>query len=667
MLSQAYSVVSTKFVLGVIISMCLTGCQSSQSAAQESGKAKKAKTEKNQDKKKHTNRLAKESSPYLLMHAHNPVNWYPWGEEALKKAKDENKPIFLSIGYSSCHWCHVMERESFLDEEIAKLMNENFVCIKIDREERPDIDKIYMTSLYMYRRLSGQPPNGGWPLSMFLTPDSKPFFGGTYFPARDGDRGATVGFLTLVKKVDELWKDQPANIKRDAEIITKATRSELRGFTPSTKVTMDSAWIDAAVKNYKDSYDKEYGGFVGGRVGGPKFPEPSNLFFLLEYVKDKPDDAEAKTALLGTLDRMAMGGIRDHIGGGFHRYSVDPRWEIPHFEKMLYDNGQLATLYAEAFVMTGDQKYKQVVDEMFTFIANEMTSAEGGFYSALDAESESEEGKFYRWEKKEIEAALTADEFKLFSKVYGVDRKPNFEKEYYAPQLYAPFATFAAAEKMPIAELEAKLKPIRKKLFDVRAKRERPLLDTKILTSWNGLMIRGFADAGRLLKNESYIATAEKAANFVAAKLMNKENRLMRTYSNGEAKLNAYLNDYAFLIDGMIALHKATQKEKWLKLATALQNKQDELYWDKAIGGYFFTSTDHEVLIVRSKNPIDGAQPAGNSVSAQNLLYLAKATDNAEFDKKAKLTISSVSALMERSPNSAPRLLIATKRALTKK
>jgi hypothetical protein len=656
------------FPLLAIVACCLPGCSRDQQVSAEQEPAAKTDPAEQPDPKpanKHTNRLAKETSPYLLLHAHNPVDWYPWGEEAFKKAKLEDKVIFLSVGYSSCHWCHVMERESFMDEEIAAYMNEHFVCIKVDREERPDVDSIYMTSVQVYNRVTGSGAGGGWPMSVFMTPEAKPFFGGTYFPARDGQRGAAMGFFSLLQKVNAFWTEQRENIERDAEQITQLVKSQLDNRQPRAVGGLDENVFTEVLTALEDSYDPVYGGFGYSEQNPlrPKFPEPPNLVFLIHQLQhgDFNDEqkATAEKLLVGTLERMAMGGIRDHVGGGFHRYSVDRFWQIPHFEKMLYDNGQLASVYAEAYAVTGREDFKRVVDEMLAFVTREMTDEHGAFYSALDAESEDEEGKFYRWEKEDVDSLLEAAEFELIAEIYGMDDEPNFEESFYALQLSSPLADLAESKSLSEADLEAQLAPIREKLLAVRNKRERPLTDTKILTSWNGLMIRGFADAGRCLNNEEYIKVAARAADFALAELQTDDGRLLRTYSEGKAKLNAYLDDYAFLVNGLIALHRATNDEKWLKASDELTAKQLELFWDDDNGGFYFTSGDHESLLARGRDPVDGAEPSGNSVSAENLVYLGKALEREAYLDKAKATIQSASGLLQRAPSAAPRLAVA--------
>ena len=656
------------------ISICLASnpfaasAQSAQEQVTESADSSLAtKTDEAQAEKKHTNALAKETSPYLLLHAHNPVNWYGWNDEALALAKKENKMIFLSVGYSSCHWCHVMERESFMDEEIAEFLNDNFVCIKVDREERPDVDAIYMESLHSFHRMTGSRQGGGWPLSMFLTPEAKPFFGGTYFPARDGDRGVKRGFLTLIQLINKSWGTKQAKIKKDAEVLSKATRDALAIKKPSTE-TLKKNWTTMAVNGLKDGFDAQYGGFRYSLQNPniPKFPEPSYLMFLADQYRRDKSRNDILNMLETSCRRMMMGGLQDHLGGGFHRYSVDRYWAIPHFEKMLYDNGQLATVYSEAYELTGNVHYKRVVDEMLEFVNREMKHEGGAFYSALDAESEGEEGKFYRWSLEEAKKLLSEKEYELFAKVYGLTKPPNFEEKYYAPQLGKDWKQTSNALGIDSDDLVKQLKPIRKKLFDARAKRPRPLTDTKILSSWNGLMIRGFADAGRLLKNPKYVDAAKQASEFVLKEMVDDQGRLVRTYTDGEAKLNAYVEDYANFVDGLLAIHRATGEQKWLDHAIKIQKKQDELFWDDAEGGYFFTSSDHEKLLARAKKPVDGAMPSGNSVAAGNLLYLANTLKDDKYRQRAKKTALAASAVIEQFPIAAPRMLITIERLLDK-
>ena len=607
----------------------------------------------------HRNRLADESSPYLLLHAHNPVDWFPWGNEALAKAKLENKLIFLSIGYSSCYWCHVMERESFMDEEIAAYLNEHYVCIKIDREERPDIDSIYARALLLVSN-----GRGGWPMSMFLAPDTNPFFGVTYLPARDDDRPGMTGFLPLIKNVQKVWEEKHDEIISGGQALAGAVESSMRGRLALQPVQLDEELIQQVQQSLAEQYDAVHGGF-GGQ---PKFPEPSNLHYLLHRAEGQ--DEAARDMLVATLEKMAMGGIRDHLGGGFHRYSVDRYWRIPHFEKMLYDNGQLASVYVEAHRLTGREDFARVAEEMVEFVLRELAAPEGGFYTSLDAESESEEGKFYRWEKAELENLLDGSELASLAPVYGFDGEPNFEHEGhhgYVPLLSKPLSEIAAAENLSETQLETKLAPIRKKLLAARNLRTRPATDTKILTSWNGLMIRGLADAGRGLDKPHYVHAAAEAADFLMANLRTEDGRLMRTYGPDGAKLNAYLDDYAFLVDGLIALYQATHELRWLIAADELTAKQIELFWDERGGGFFFTSDDHETLIARGKNPIDGVLPSGNSVAADNLVFLAAELEKADYLDRAEATIQSSLGMMEGKSAAAPRLAVTVARLLLAK
>src|SRR5262245_23564007 len=605
------------------------------------------------------NRLAKETSPYLLQHAHNPVDWFPWGEEALAKAKREGKLIFLSIGYSSCHWCHVMEQETFEDAEIARFVNEHFVCIKVDREERPDVDAVYMTALQVYNQLSGSGRGGGWPLSMFLTPDTEPFVGGTYFPARDGDREGVPGFLHLVQRIQEVRTKEPDRIRGDARAVVKFTKVQMETRRAAATMPLDDKLLDRALAALAEEFDPKYGGFGYSPDGRrPKFPEPSNLVFLLDQVR-RTGNEQAQAMLVATLEKMSLGGIRDHLGGGFHRYSVDRYWQIPHFEKMLYDNGQLAGIYAQGWELTKRDDFRRVAVELCDFVLRELMDASGGIYAALDADSEGEEGKFYRWEKEQVERALSADEFALFAKVYGLDRAPNFEAKFYVPQLARPLAETAAEMKLSEQSLDERLRPIRDKLLAGRSQRGRPRTDSKILTADCGLMIGGLADAGRIFKEPRYVVAAEKAAEFVLLRLRTDDGRLLRSFAGGEGRLNAYLNDYAFLVDGLIRLHRATGRERWLDEADKLTAKQIELFSDTQGGGFFFTSNDHEALLARGKEVVDGALPAGNSVAAGNLIFLAHAKKRPEYLPLAEKTIAATVAVTQSSPGAAPRMLTA--------
>jgi uncharacterized protein YyaL (SSP411 family) len=643
--------------------------QSSQDRAPAGGEKPKAatppagKADAKAAKHKHTNRLAKETSPYLLLHAHNPVDWYPWGAEALEKAKKDGRLIFLSIGYSSCYWCHVMERESFMDEEIAKLMNEHFVCIKVDREERPDIDEIYMTALREYGRLTGSGERGGWPLSMFLTPEARPVAGFTYLPPRaDKKRGFKGGFLDALTLLHKTWTEEPKRVNTTAEAITEAVQRQLRQ-RPLLTEKPDGEDIRKLQLALAEDFDAKHGGFGFHEENDrqPKFPEPSNLMFLLGRARKaeaEADRAAARRMLVKTLDSMAAGGIWDHLGGGFHRYSTDRFWRIPHFEKMLYDNGQLATVYAEAYALTGTAQYQVVTERLLEFVLRELTGPHGAFYAALDAETEADEGAFYVWKTQELRAALGEADFALFAEAYGVGEPPNFEGRH-TLLLPRPLAETAARRKLSAEELLARLAPLRQKLLDLRSKRPRPLTDTKVITSWNGLMIRGLADAGRILKNERYLAAASKAADFILVKLRTKDGRLLRTYAGEQAKLNAYLDDYSFLVDGLIALHRATGEKRWLDAASELTDKMIELHGDARDGGFYFTSGDHESLIARSKGPTDGALPSGNSVAADNLVYLGAALKAPKRFEQAEKTIAARGAMLKNFPLAYPRMFAA--------
>ena len=617
----------------------------------EVGPADASSADENAPPHQQQNRLAQETSPYLLLHAHNPVDWYPWGQDALDKASRENKLIFLSVGYSSCYWCHVMERESFTDEEISQFLNKHFVCIKVDREERPDVDNIYMTAVQM---ISGR---GGWPMSMFLTPDAKPFFGGTYFPARDDDRPGAKGFLTIVRKMQQVWQDESQQVHQHADKLTEALKAHLERNKAPAQVELDQSLFDRVFQDLAAEADADFGGFGYSEMqpDRPKFPEPPKLMFLIEMSR-RSDHSAARKLLENTLDRMAEGGIRDQWGGGFHRYSTDRQWLIPHFEKMLYDNGQLATVYAEAFELTDRPVYRQVVEEILAFVAREMTAPSGAYYAALDAETDGHEGRYYVWLLDEIQPVLEDSEWNLLAPVYGLDGPPNFEQRYYVPRLAERLLDLSADE---YRRREATLEPVRQKLLAARNRRERPLTDIKIITSWNGLMIRGFADAGRILQNDSYLESAQAAADFLLANLLTPHGRLLRSYASGRAELAAYLDDYAFFVDGLIAIHRATGDRKWLDHAHQLTETQLDLFWDDQHAGFYFTADDHQSLIARAKDPVDGVRPAGISVAASNLVYLAGALDDPKYLDRANATIQSSADLLKQSPTSLTRLVTA--------
>ena len=608
----------------------------------------------------HDNRLAKESSPYLLQHAHNPVDWYPWGDEALERARSENKMIFLSVGYAACHWCHVMERESFEDEEIAKFLNQNFICIKVDREERPDIDQIYMTAVQI---MSGR---GGWPMTVLMTSDAKPIFGGSYFPARDGDRRNMPGFFTIVQKATQLWNDERTELKVQADRIAEALRAAMassESIPQGTEIDRDACvhMLNETQKRLAAGFDAVHGGFgfTESNPDRPKFPEPSNLVFLLERSKRSSlatqDREAANRMLIKTLDSMIAGGIYDHLGGGFHRYSTDRFWRIPHFEKMLYDNGQLAELFAKAFENTGRIEYRTIAEGTCDFVIRELSTPGGAFNSSLDADSEGEEGKFYRWEKEELKGVgESLNGFDLFSKIYGFDAAPNFENKYFAPQPGKTLTQVAEENHLPLEALMFSLSEVRKTLFAIRAKRVRPPTDAKVLTSWNGLMIAGLADAGRILHRPDYVEASKKAADFVLNELKTQDGRLQRSYALGESKLQGYLDDYAFLVHGLLRLHLATNEDRWLEHAIEITTTQIRYFRNEVSGGFYYTATDHPELIVRFQDPVDGVIPSGNSVTAANLIYLTYEAKRAEFAVPLRRVLLSSISLIEKNPRAAP-------------
>jgi uncharacterized protein YyaL (SSP411 family) len=605
------------------------------------------------------NRLAKESSPYLLQHAYNPVDWYPWGQDAFERAKKEKKLIFLSIGYSSCHWCHVMERESFENAEVAKILNENFVCIKVDREERPDIDDIYMTAL-----TSAMESSGGWPLTMFLTSDGKPIVGGTYFPPEDKKVGEETapGLKSILIRLAAHDKKEHDSLVTQADQFAKLTAEAIeRSSRVIALVKLDRDLVDGVTDAF--DIDPLHGG-TGSKARlfkGTKFPRPPVWEFLLSQSKQKgKEELAAKIQL--TLHKMAEGGIYDHIGGGFHRYSTERTWTVPHFEKMLYDNAQLVELYSNAYALTPDATHKRVVAETLAFVKRDMTSPEGGFYSALDADSNHKEGEFYVWTADEIKRILGDADAAFFMAVYGTTT-PNFEGKFHILRLPKPLVEIAKEQKLTEVELLTKLAPLKRKLFDVRVKREPPFLDTKIIVAWNGEMIAGFARAGQVFKNNDYIKAATTAADFILTKMRDKDGRLFRMYAAppGEkpsAKGTAFLDDYANLVHGLLNLHDATGEKKWLDAAQQLTDIAIKFHGDGERGGYFFTPSDGEKLFARSKDSYDGVQPSGNSQTARNLLRLWAKTKEAKYRELCEKTMKQFTFTLRTSPTSMPTMAL---------
>ena len=596
------------------------------------------------------NRLINEKSPYLRQHAYNPVDWYPWSEEAFEKAKRENKPIFLSIGYSTCHWCHVMEKESFEDEEIAQILNEHFVPVKVDREERPDVDSIYMNVCML---MTG---HGGWPLTVFLTPDKKPFYAGTYFPKESSY--TRIGLKDLLLKIAQMWKeDRDTLINRSEKVLEYLKEYNQKKEEKQLKLDI----FEKSYERFKDIFDPYYGGF-GHR---PKFPSPHNFMFLLRYYyKTKKENALAMVE--HTLKNMRLGGIFDHVGYGFHRYSTDERWILPHFEKMLYDQAMLTIAYAETYQVTKDPFYKKVVEEILEYVQRDMTSKEGGFHSAEDADSEGEEGKFYVWSYNELKEILGED-FDIISKVFNVTEKGNYREEATGRLtgkniLYMKKTLNELAEelKMPLEELEEIVNRARKKLFEVREKRVHPLKDTKILTDWNGLMIAAFSIAGQVLDREEYVETAKKAADFILEKMKTEKGFLLHRYKDGEAKFEGKLDDYAFLTWGLIELYNASFEEKYLKEAVQLTEKMIKHFWDEKDGGFFMTPDFiEEELIIRPKESYDGAIPSGNSVAAYNLFRLFRLTGNKKYEEYGLKTVNAFADKIESLLTSYSMMLVA--------
>ena len=643
----------------------------------------------------HTNRLAQEKSPYLLQHAHNPVDWYAWGEEAFAKARRENKPIFLSVGYSTCHWCHVMAHESFENEEVAAIMNREFVNIKVDREERPDVDRVYMT--FVQATTGG----GGWPMSVWLTPDLKPFVGGTYFPPEE--RYGQPGFKKVLERIATAWKENHDNIVEQGGKIVAALRESQSG--PKSEGQIDAATLEAAYRQIDRSYDPKEGGFGNA----PKFPRPVTLNFLTRSYARDPKSESGKHALemaLFTLRKMAAGGMHDHIGGGFHRYSVDRYWHVPHFEKMLYDQAQLAVAYLDAYQILGaphrnplpgqgeaDPKaparveYESVARGILDYVARDMTSKEGGFFSAEDADSpvvagigdpghsKTAEGAFYIWTKKEIDAAL-GDAAEIFDFHYGVQAHGN------APEGSDPHDEFRGKniliERHTISETAQRFKKrdediskslarSREKLFTVRSKRPRPHLDDKIIAAWNGLTISAFARAAQVFDDARYLEIAARAAKFLQTNLYDSSRKILyRNYRGGRSDIEAFADDYAFVIQALLDLYEASFDIEWLKFAMELQETQDRLFFDEKNGGYFSTSGKDESVFLRMKDDNDGAEPAASSVAALNLLRLSQFRDDKQMAQRARKTIDAFATTLSHFPSAMPQMLLALDYSLSK-
>jgi len=589
---------------------------------------------------KHTNRLINETSPYLLQHAHNPVDWYPWGEEAFAAARSESKPILLSIGYSACHWCHVMEHESFENEKIAGLMNESFVSIKVDREERPDLDQIYMNAVQMMTH------HGGWPMTVFLTPEGVPFYGGTYFPPED--RYNMPGFPRVLISMAEAYRERPEDIQQTgASILAELNRLSL---TRESNQPLTQELLAQAFKGIAKSYDSVNGGFGGA----PKFPPAMTLEFLLR-VHHSTGNQESLDIVTNTCRKMADGGIYDQLGGGFHRYSTDARWLVPHFEKMLYDNALLSRVYLHYYQLTHDESARRVVEGILDYVVREMTDANGGFYSTQDADSEGEEGKFFVWSPDEIASVLDAEDAALFSAYYDVTQGGNFEGKNIL-NVTRPLEDVAAKARVTVEHLRQSLDRSRCKLFEQRDKRVKPDRDEKVLTAWNGMMLASFAEAAAILDRADYLEIAKANARFLLDNLR-RDDLLLRSYKNGTAKLNAYLEDYAFLSDGLLTLYEATGELEWFEATLSVVNKMIEEFWDDQDGGFFYTGRSHESLIVRSKDYFDNATPSGNSVAAEVMLRVAALTDNHDYRRRAVTILRLIADSLRRYPSGFGRAL----------
>jgi uncharacterized protein len=591
-----------------------------------------------------SNHLRNEKSPYLLQHAENPVDWYPWGEEVFQKARREDKPIFLSIGYATCHWCHVMAHESFEDEEVAQLLNQSYVAIKVDREERPDIDQIYMSAC---QALTGQ---GGWPLSIFMTPEGKPFFAGTYFPKNR--RLGMSGFTELLTQIGTLWKRNRERVLQAAEETTQALQGRPESGSAASPLTGQT--LEYGQQQLAKVFDPTWGGFSAA----PKFPIPHHLTFLLRRYRRNQDPGTRKM-IEKTLEAMRFGGVFDQIGWGFHRYSVDEKWLVPHFEKMLYDQALLAMVYTEAFQAFQEPFYASVTREIFSYVLRDMTSPEGGFYSAEDADSEGKEGLFYLWTPQRVREVLGPEEADLFCRFYDITPEGNFEEGNSIPHISISEEEFAVRENRKPEELKTLLNGYRERLFQVREDRIHPLKDDKILTSWNGLMIAALAKGSQALGDPVYALSAKRAADFILQKMRTPSGGLYRRYREGHIAFPGYLDDYAFFIWGLIEIYETLFEVHYLEEALALNQRLVELFWDQEQGGCFFTAKEGESLIAREKDLYDGATPSGNSVTALNFLRLGRITGNPDWEEKADHLFRSFSGKVSGYPMAYTQFLNA--------
>jgi uncharacterized protein len=593
----------------------------------------------------HTNRLAREKSPYLLQHRHNPVDWYPWGEEAFAKARSENKPIFLSIGYSTCHWCHVMERESFESEEVAKFLNQHFVSIKVDREERPDVDKIYMTFV------QGMTGGGGWPLNVFLSPDLKPFYGGTYWPPEP--KYGRPSFLQVAQQIHTAWTERRDQLTTSSkELHEKLQQITTREATNKLVLTVED--LRRTGNELKQGYDPVNGGWGTA----PKFPSPSHPSYVLRYGV-RFGDTQAVDMVLHTCERMASGGIYDQIGGGFSRYSVDAQWLVPHFEKMLYDNAQLLGLFLDAYVVSGEDGYADVAHDIIRYLLRDMTHPEGGFYSAEDADSEGKEGKFYCWTREELSKLLTPEEFNVATRYYGVTEKGNFLDHSDPNPLPNQNVLSVADTNLAQADVSL-LKSAKEKIFQARSKRVRPHLDDKVLASWNGLMLGALARAGVVLKEDKYLAAAERNFAFVKSKLWDSNSQtLYSRWRDGQRDSVQLLESYAFLLSGVIDLYQCTLDPQHLGFAVALADGMLKRFYDAEHGGFWQSPTGATDLILRVKDDYDGAEPSGNSIAIMTLFKLAALTDRKDYREAAEKSLGLFSERLQRIPQAVPYMLMA--------